>query len=505
MNLRFKFLFLQFIWWEFLNDPERIISKIGQKTGSAHLRRLIAGFRWCVKKLVGTRAFEELRDGQLDAVVSSKRATKWAKRIAEYKISEMGIAVTEWQENSTPHRSTSKDLRVLFYLMSSLPHTQSGYTLRTHEILKALVKMGVPVKAVTRCGYPVVIGQTNFSRTDVIDGVEYCRILPDAYNSALKQNLINAQVELAKVAQEFNPTIIHTTTEPINAAVVSKVAADLGLPWVYEVRGEPVETWVSQGENSKRGKKRASSLEYRARKENERLAIKAAPGVVFLSETSRNYFNSSIGVLPNTFVLKNSVDSDLVKRNLGRSEARIELGGFDNCKYWIGSVSAIVGYEGFEYAVRALSYLPKEVGLLLVGSGSDRQRLKMLAAELGLDERIRFVGSRPREEAWKWYKALDVFLVPRKNLEVCRRVTPLKAQLALAFRIPVVASDLPALREITMLRGFYFEPENAKELAQAVVRALRVPPAREDEWADQNTWDYNCSRLVSFYGNLIKN
>ena len=44
--------------------------------------------------------------------------------------------------------------------------------------------------------------------------------------------------------------------------------------------------------------------------------------------------------------------------------------------------------------------------------------------------------------------ALDVFAVPRLDERVCRLVTPLKPVEAMAGGLPVVASDLPALREI---------------------------------------------------------
>ena len=44
-------------------------------------------------------------------------------------------------------------------------------------------------------------------------------------------------------------------------------------------------------------------------------------------------------------------------------------------------------------------------------------------------------------------QALDVVVVPRKDFEVTRTVTPQKPAEAMALARPVVASDLPALRE----------------------------------------------------------
>lgn len=46
-----------------------------------------------------------------------------------------------------------------FFLNNSLPHTHSGYTEPTHNLLKAFKAQGVDLHAVTRLGYPVVVGK----------------------------------------------------------------------------------------------------------------------------------------------------------------------------------------------------------------------------------------------------------------------------------------------------------------------------------------------------------
>ena len=45
------------------------------------------------------------------------------------------------------------ELRVLHLITNSLPHTQSGYSLRTHRILRALAERGIRSIALTRTGY----------------------------------------------------------------------------------------------------------------------------------------------------------------------------------------------------------------------------------------------------------------------------------------------------------------------------------------------------------------
>src|SRR5699024_4787124 len=82
------------------------------------------------------------------------------------------------------------------------------------------------------------------------------------------------------------------------------------------------------------------------------------------------------------------------------------------------------------------------------------------------------VGKQPATTIWKWYAALDIFVIPRKNQDVCRTVTPIKTLMAQANGVPVVASDLPALREVTGNKAIYFRAEYPQELAGAVQKYL---------------------------------
>jgi glycosyltransferase involved in cell wall biosynthesis len=69
------------------------------------------------------------------------------------------------------------------------------------------------------------------------------------------------------------------------------------------------------------------------------------------------------------------------------------------------------------------------------------------------------------------YGLLDLFALPRADLEVCRAVTPLKPFEALATGTPILVSDLPALAEIVDSSGGgrTVEPESPEALAAAIL------------------------------------
>ena len=64
-----------------------------------------------------------------------------------------------------------------------------------------------------------------------------------------------------------------------------------------------------------------------------------------------------------------------------------------------------------------------------------------------------FTGRVAQERVPEHYALLDLFAIPRRNLEVCRAVTPLKPFEALSMEVPVLANDLPALAEIVSSSG----------------------------------------------------
>ena len=56
-----------------------------------------------------------------------------------------------------------------------------------------------------------------------------------------------------------------------------------------------------------------------------------------------------------------------------------------------------------------------------------------LAAELGIGDAVEFTGRVDQDRVPEHYALLDLFAIPRRNLEVCRAVTPLKPFEALAM------------------------------------------------------------------------
>ncbi|MDK8823360.1 glycosyltransferase family 4 protein [Corynebacterium coyleae] len=386
--------------------------------------------------------------------------------------------------------------RVTHYLTNSLPHSVAGYSLRSHSVLQGMSAQGIEVEGVTRAGYPNVVGKVAADIAETVDGITYRRILPRVTCVAPECLQEAAVKDLASYARDFGADALHTTTGFENALIVSRAAKALGIPWVYEMRGAPEQTWLSKRPEAEQRQAKQSEY-YRLAQQQELEACKQAAAVVVLSEVTKRQLEDS-GVNPNKIVVvPNGIDDRAFEENGSQSQLR-ELFHLPVEKTIVGAITSVVDYEGLEYFVQAFKYLDEEFAGVVVGDGAALAELRVLADSLGVADRVSFVGKQPASTIGRWYQCLDVFVVPRKDTLVCRNVTPLKALNAQALGIPVVASDLPALREVTGEIETYVQPENAERLARGIMQAVGRDGLPSIEWAKTRQW----SRLANKYREL---
>ena len=397
---------------------------------------------------------------------------------------------------------------VLHVLTNSLPHTQSGYAQRTHSILKAQLELGWDVHAVTRLGYPVQVGKLAARDTDVIDGVAYHRLLPAGMPFGMDRRLQRQAEDMLALALTLRPAVLHTTTHFTNGLVTAAVAEALGIPWVYEVRGQLADTWASTRSDAARSSRRYLDFKACEARVMKRASLVPTLGTVMAEEIE------AAGVDPAKLVLlPNAVGEYYLNEPLAPSAARRKL-GLPETGQIIGTVSSLVDYEGLDDLLRAFALLaPKHPRLtcLIAGDGSSAPGLKALATELGIDRRVLFPGRVSRESAHLYHQALDVFVVPRKDLNVTRAVTPLKPVEAMACCTPVVASSLPALRELVNDggNGALVPAEDPGALAGSLDRLLKDPDLLERLGRngrrfvlDTRTWQANARLCLEKYDSL---
>jgi glycosyltransferase involved in cell wall biosynthesis len=143
----------------------------------------------------------------------------------------------------------------------------------------------------------------------------------------------------------------------------------------------------------------------------------------------------------------------------------------------------LMPWKGVEVLLHALARVPDLPALVVGGrDGEDPRRdaLKRMADQLGLRDRIEWTGWLPAAAAWQRLRAGDMGIVPTRAGDSQELSTsPLKLFEYLASGLPVIASDLPALREIVREgeNGMLFAEGDADALA-ATLASLAADPAR---------------------------
>jgi len=418
-------------------------------------------------------------------------------------------------------RTTGDPMRVLHVLTNSLPHTQSGYSLRSHRILMALREQGIESVALTRTGYPVMVGKLLAGDEDVVDGIRYVRSLPATLPRTQEERLL-AEVDRAlELVEEFQPHVIHATTNYHNALVAQAVADAAGLPWVLEVRGLMEKTWIASHSTEQARLEAASSEKARVIAAREVELVSEADAVVTLSDTMVAEL-ARRGAAPEAItVVPNGVDPALLAENSSSAEARASVGLGLEGAFVVGAVSALVDYEGFDTLLRAVALLMEDpetdaelrerLHVMLAGDGTAAPALRKLADALGIGGRVIMPGRIPRDSARHWVQALDVVVVPRKDVEVARLVTPQKPVEALALARPVIISDLPALRETVStdsghLEALMFPAGSPHKLAESIRSAYSSGAQAAEAGrtiADGRTWTVLVQRYGSIYSDAL--
>ena len=123
-----------------------------------------------------------------------------------------------------------------------------------------------------------------------------------------------------------------------------------------------------------------------------------------------------------------------------------------------GSEAAIVGYAGHLYPwkgadvlIEALALAPGLGGLMIGGHPGepDLERLKRLAAARGIADRVEFTGLVAPRDVMGHLMRASVLVIPNTASTISERYTsPLKLFEYLSAGRAIVASDLPALREV---------------------------------------------------------
>lgn len=353
-------------------------------------------------------------------------------------------------------------MKVLHVLDHSLPYF-SGYSFRSHYILRAQRQLGIEAFAITSPKH-----ETFASEIEPLEGIEYHRThwpafsklqaLPMARQVATVATLAK---EIKRLATELKIDVIHAHSPSLCGLAAAKAARALKLPVVYELRYYEEDAAVD------RGKTRRNSMRYRLGQRAELEALHHADAVTTISQALReDLIRRSISP-EKVFVVPNGVDTEVFKPIEPDAEL-IQRYGLHN-HFVIGFIGSFYFYEGLDVLVDAATIVlnqRRDAKLLMVGEGEADAMLRQRIPET-LREQFIFTGNVPHTEIRRYYSVMDMLVYPRKASRLTELTTPLKPLEAMAMEKVVIASDVGGLRELLDdgNAGFLVEADDEKALA----------------------------------------
>jgi glycosyltransferase involved in cell wall biosynthesis len=172
-------------------------------------------------------------------------------------------------------------------------------------------------------------------------------------------------------------------------------------------------------------------------------------------------------------------------------------------------VGRLVPFKCADIAIKALSRLPHEVKLTIVGDGPERQSLEALARERAVVERVTFTGWLPQRETLQHYREAGAFVFPSVRESGGAVVLD-----AMAAGLPVIAAAWAGPLQFLGDAGITVSVESPlrleSEIAQAVKRLLANPESAralglraQQRVRDEYLWPRKAERIAGIYEEVL--
>jgi glycosyltransferase involved in cell wall biosynthesis len=235
--------------------------------------------------------------------------------------------------------------------------------------------------------------------------------------------------------------------------------------------------------------------------------LESVDGVVVISEMLRQRILERLPQLDGRVWVEHSgVDLSAVNRGADRAEARAKIGSVDAAGPLVVYAGRVFKGKGVDVLIEAAEQV-SDIGahVLVVGNVYEDDYVSRAPAN------VTFTGFVAPSEVPDYLAAADMMVMPTtESLHYSRYTSPLKLFEYLATGNPVVASDLPVLREVVRdgENALLYPPRDAAALAQALRRlwsdqALGRRLA-DQAWQDvqQYSWQRRAVRILERVDNL---
>jgi|AntRauTorckE6833_2_1112554.scaffolds.fasta_scaffold01505_12 glycosyltransferase involved in cell wall biosynthesis len=196
----------------------------------------------------------------------------------------------------------------------------------------------------------------------------------------------------------------------------------------------------------------------------EKVGHRYADEIISVSKSLKSYsykkYNKEVNYVPNAVEEANIVPVDLIK----------EKWGLEKDSY-ILSVSRLVRHKGIHYLIEAYKKLNTDKKLVIVGASSYTDDYVKYLHNLAQDNKnIIFTGLQSGKALDELFSNPYIFVHPSEEEGLSISLIE-----ALSFEIPIIASDIPANKEVLGDTNILFKNKNVDNLKEKLLQLLDNP------------------------------
>lgn len=197
-------------------------------------------------------------------------------------------------------------------------------------------------------------------------------------------------------------------------------------------------------------------------------------------------------------VLPNGVDLKLFSP-MDRSEVRKQLG---LNRPTLLSVGFLIDRKGHHLIMKALQNLPG-VDLLIVGDGPKKEELRLLPKQLGVEDRVTFVGEVDQKKLPLYYTAADVLVLASDREGLANVLLE-----SMACGTPVVATNIWGTPEVVSSKdaGLLMVERSHHGVSESVKKLLENPPKRAAtrRHAEHFSWERTTQGQLQLFERILR-